>query len=120
MQASATQAGFSTNNVYYDQGTTAVSTAPTASYVQSQTAEALAQLAAATEEDRSTVSNLTDTNLHLMEQIANITRQITQKDGEIAELRKSIQELNLTICVFATTNNPRNPPTTSGRGGQGN
>eukprot|EP00957_Ditylum_brightwellii_P060632 4603618-Ditylum_brightwellii.AAC.2 len=64
MQASAAQARFSTNNVYYDQGTTAASISPTAPYVQSQTAEALAQLAAATEEDHSMVSNFTDTNLH--------------------------------------------------------
>eukprot|EP00957_Ditylum_brightwellii_P117622 8971330-Ditylum_brightwellii.AAC.1 len=49
-----------------------------------------------------------------------MTRQMTQKDSEIAELRKSIQELNLTIGAFATMNNPRNPPTTSGRGSRGN
>eukprot|EP00957_Ditylum_brightwellii_P128455 9797322-Ditylum_brightwellii.AAC.1 len=55
-----------------------------------------------------------------MEQVANMTRQMTQKDSEIAELCRSIQELNLTIHAFATTNNPRNPPTTSGRGGRGN
>eukprot|EP00957_Ditylum_brightwellii_P110568 8433474-Ditylum_brightwellii.AAC.1 len=119
MQVSAAQAGFSANNVYYDQGTTAASTSPTSSYVQNQMAEALAQLVAATEEDHSMVSNLTDTNSHLMEQVANMTRQMTQKDSEIAELHKSIQELNLTICAFATTSNPRNPPIASGRGGHG-
>eukprot|EP00957_Ditylum_brightwellii_P081077 6166532-Ditylum_brightwellii.AAC.1 len=46
-----------------------------------------------------------------------MTRQMTQKDSEIAKLCKSIQELNLTICAFATTNIPRNPPTPSSRGG---
>eukprot|EP00957_Ditylum_brightwellii_P133703 10194286-Ditylum_brightwellii.AAC.1 len=55
-----------------------------------------------------------------MEQVANMTRQMTQKDSEIDELRKSIQELNLTIWAFANANTPRNPPTPSGRGGRGN
>eukprot|EP00957_Ditylum_brightwellii_P082542 6275249-Ditylum_brightwellii.AAC.1 len=68
MQASAAQAGFSASNIYYDQGTPVASTTSTATYVQNQTAEALAQLAAATEEDHSTVSNLIDTNSNLMEQ----------------------------------------------------
>eukprot|EP00957_Ditylum_brightwellii_P000418 32096-Ditylum_brightwellii.AAC.1 len=54
MQASAAQAGFSANNIYHSQGTPTASTTSTASYMQNQTAEALAQLAAATEEDRST------------------------------------------------------------------
>eukprot|EP00957_Ditylum_brightwellii_P106109 8094301-Ditylum_brightwellii.AAC.1 len=45
---------------------------------------------------------------------------MTQKDSEIAELRKSIQKLNLTIRAFANVNAPRNPPTPSGRGGRGN
>eukprot|EP00957_Ditylum_brightwellii_P019114 1439555-Ditylum_brightwellii.AAC.1 len=120
MQASAAQVNFSANNVYYDQGTPVAPTTSTTSYVQNQTAEVLAKLAVATEEDRSMVSNLTDTNLHLMEQVANMTGQMTQKDSEIAELHKSIQELNLKICAFATMNTPRNLPTTSGRGGRGN
>eukprot|EP00957_Ditylum_brightwellii_P074461 5657783-Ditylum_brightwellii.AAC.1 len=49
-----------------------------------------------------------------------MTRQMTQKDSEITVLCKSTQELNFTICAFATTNNPRNPRTTTGRGGRGN
>eukprot|EP00957_Ditylum_brightwellii_P054102 4097894-Ditylum_brightwellii.AAC.1 len=48
--------------------TPVASTTSAASYVQNQTAEALAQLATVTEEDCSTVSNLTDTNSNLMEQ----------------------------------------------------
>eukprot|EP00957_Ditylum_brightwellii_P097825 7449294-Ditylum_brightwellii.AAC.1 len=54
-----------------------------------------------------------------MEQVANMTRQMTQKDNEIAELHKSIQELNLVIWAFANTNTLRNPPTPSVRGGCG-
>eukprot|EP00957_Ditylum_brightwellii_P048021 3646403-Ditylum_brightwellii.AAC.1 len=45
---------------------------------------------------------------------------MTQKDSEIAELCMSIQELNLTIRAFATTNTLRNWSITSGRGGRRN
>eukprot|EP00957_Ditylum_brightwellii_P111084 8470713-Ditylum_brightwellii.AAC.1 len=120
MQASAAQAGFSANNTYHDKGTPVTSTTSTTPYIQNQTAEALAQLAATTEEDCSTVSNLTDTNLQLMEQVVNMIRQMTQKDSEIAELCKSIQELNLAFQAFATANTLRNLPTPSGRSSRGN
>eukprot|EP00957_Ditylum_brightwellii_P196172 14946995-Ditylum_brightwellii.AAC.1 len=85
MQASASQASFSANNVYYDPNMASQSNVPTPSFIQSQTAKALAQLAAATEEDCSMFSNLTNTNSQLMEQVANITQQMSQKDSEIAE-----------------------------------
>eukprot|EP00957_Ditylum_brightwellii_P024773 1871988-Ditylum_brightwellii.AAC.1 len=51
--------------------------------IQEQMTEALSHLYAAMEEDRSTMSNLTTTNLQLMEQVANITTKVSTKDKEI-------------------------------------
>ena len=56
-----------------------------------------------------------------------MTRQMSEKDNKIADLRKSIQEFNLTICVFATNNSTASssiisrttPSNTGGRGNHG-
>eukprot|EP00957_Ditylum_brightwellii_P170100 12947667-Ditylum_brightwellii.AAC.1 len=89
--------------------------------MQQQTAEAIAQLAAAMEEDRSTVSNLSETNSNLVDQVTNMARQMDQKDEETTELRKSIQQSNVTIqsLVQNTTPTPRNPPKSGGQQNNG-
>eukprot|EP00957_Ditylum_brightwellii_P101884 7765486-Ditylum_brightwellii.AAC.1 len=51
--------------------------------VQEQMIKALSQLYAATEEDRSTISNLSNTNTQLMECVANLTTKLNAKDEEI-------------------------------------
>eukprot|EP00957_Ditylum_brightwellii_P143107 10904183-Ditylum_brightwellii.AAC.2 len=53
-----------------------------------------------------------------MEQVANMATQINNKDSKVAKLRKSTQELNLTIRAFATNQTPRAPAATGGRGGR--
>eukprot|EP00957_Ditylum_brightwellii_P183976 14013867-Ditylum_brightwellii.AAC.2 len=58
---------------------------------------AIMQLAAATEEDCSTVSNLLEANSQLVDQVANMARQMDHKDEAITELCKNIQQLNVTI-----------------------
>eukprot|EP00957_Ditylum_brightwellii_P050977 3866103-Ditylum_brightwellii.AAC.1 len=67
-----------------------------------RTADALSQLYAATEEDCMMVSNLTDTNQHLTEQVANLTTKLTMKDEEIKAMKKSIDNLTETIWAFTT------------------
>eukprot|EP00957_Ditylum_brightwellii_P050136 3800778-Ditylum_brightwellii.AAC.1 len=92
LQTSAAQAEYTANNMYAD-------------YSQDLAAEVIAQLAEATEADRSTVSNLATTNQMLLDQVANMMSQMLAKDDEIKELQKSIEQLNLTIRAFANTNN---------------
>eukprot|EP00957_Ditylum_brightwellii_P100621 7669793-Ditylum_brightwellii.AAC.2 len=65
--------------------------------IHKQMAEVLSQLYAATEEDRSTVTNQTTTNLKLMEQVANLTTKLSTKDEEIKALQHSLEELTATI-----------------------
>eukprot|EP00957_Ditylum_brightwellii_P097226 7404930-Ditylum_brightwellii.AAC.1 len=55
--------------------------------VQEQTAEALLQLYATTYEDRSTMSNLTNTNTQLTEHIANLAPKLNAKDDKIRALQ---------------------------------
>eukprot|EP00957_Ditylum_brightwellii_P106715 8141461-Ditylum_brightwellii.AAC.1 len=64
-------------------------------------AEALSQLYAATEEDRSIMLNLMTTNLQLTERVANLTTKLSTKDKEINALQRSLEELTATICTFS-------------------
>eukprot|EP00957_Ditylum_brightwellii_P057816 4384687-Ditylum_brightwellii.AAC.1 len=71
-----------------------------ATSINEQTAQALADFITATEEDISTVNNLTTMNSTLTNQVTNLTRKITEKDDKLADLRKSIKELTTHIKTF--------------------
>eukprot|EP00957_Ditylum_brightwellii_P104349 7947644-Ditylum_brightwellii.AAC.1 len=68
--------------------------------VQEQTVEALLQLCAATKEERSTMSNLTNTNTQLTECVANLSTMLNAKDEEIRALQCSIDNLTNTMRSF--------------------
>eukprot|EP00957_Ditylum_brightwellii_P000246 19345-Ditylum_brightwellii.AAC.1 len=51
-----------------------------------------------------------------MEQVANMVKQVNNKASEIAEPRKSIQELNITIQAFAMNQTLQALAATGGRG----
>eukprot|EP00957_Ditylum_brightwellii_P025761 1948427-Ditylum_brightwellii.AAC.1 len=61
--------------------------------VQEQTVEVLSQLYATTEEDRSTISNLSNVNTQLTECVANLTTKLNAKDKKIKSLQCSIDDL---------------------------
>eukprot|EP00957_Ditylum_brightwellii_P162679 12387906-Ditylum_brightwellii.AAC.2 len=75
LQANAPNIGYTANTVSEN--------------IQSQMAEAIAQVVAATEDDGSTVSNLSETISQLVNQVANMACQMDQKDEGITELQKS-------------------------------
>eukprot|EP00957_Ditylum_brightwellii_P105358 8031896-Ditylum_brightwellii.AAC.1 len=62
----------------------------------------MSQLYAALEEDYMAVSNLTDTNQQLTEQVTNFTAKLTTKDEEIKALKKSIDNFTETMYAFTT------------------
>eukprot|EP00957_Ditylum_brightwellii_P073250 5567852-Ditylum_brightwellii.AAC.1 len=110
LQANATKSDFTTHSMYDN--------------TASQMAEAIAQLAAAAEEDCLTLSNLSESNAQLVDQVANMTRQMTQKNEEIVELRRSIQQLTTTIQALITNDNTNTPhqnnqTNSGGNGGRG-
>eukprot|EP00957_Ditylum_brightwellii_P142338 10843994-Ditylum_brightwellii.AAC.1 len=81
------QAGYTANSVNAD-------------YLQEQGTDAIACLVEATKADRITVTNLSTTNQTLLDQVANMTAQMSAKDDKITELMKSVEQLNITICAF--------------------
>eukprot|EP00957_Ditylum_brightwellii_P012684 958980-Ditylum_brightwellii.AAC.1 len=68
--------------------------------INERNVQALADLINATEEDRSMVNNLASVNSTLMTQVANLTRNITEKDTKLTALRKSIKELTAHMKIF--------------------
>eukprot|EP00957_Ditylum_brightwellii_P011772 888333-Ditylum_brightwellii.AAC.1 len=90
LQEAAQQAGYTTNMAEI--------------IGQEQTAEALSQLYAVTEEDRSTMSNLTNTNTQLTKCVANLTTKLNAKDEEIRAPQHSIEELTTTMRTFTMAN----------------
>eukprot|EP00957_Ditylum_brightwellii_P055617 4214757-Ditylum_brightwellii.AAC.1 len=92
LQILAAHAGYTDNNVFVDSS-------------QSEAAKTIAQLAKATEADQSMVANSATTNETLLDQVANMTAQMSAKDNEINNLRKSIDQLNFTIQAFANKDN---------------
>eukprot|EP00957_Ditylum_brightwellii_P156339 11899947-Ditylum_brightwellii.AAC.1 len=60
-------------------------------------AQAIAKLAAATQSNQTTVANLVAANSTLMEQVANMSICLSDKDSEIALLRLSIDKLTVSL-----------------------
>eukprot|EP00957_Ditylum_brightwellii_P206590 15349129-Ditylum_brightwellii.AAC.2 len=92
LQTSAAQEGYTANNVFADSS-------------QSEAAKAIAPLEEATEAGQSMVANLAITNQTFLDQVANMTAQMSAKDNKLNDLRESIDLLNLTIRVFANMDN---------------
>eukprot|EP00957_Ditylum_brightwellii_P096932 7381880-Ditylum_brightwellii.AAC.2 len=84
MQMSAAQAGYTANSVFADNDI-------------NEMAEAIAQLAGVTQNDQTIVADLAASSSTLMEQVANMTTHLSDKDSEIASLQLSIDKLTITI-----------------------
>eukprot|EP00957_Ditylum_brightwellii_P065065 4935162-Ditylum_brightwellii.AAC.1 len=72
--------------------------------IQDQTADALQALATATSDDMHAVTNLSHTNVMLNDQVANLSKKVTERDKQVDELRKSIVDLTVTIRQLANNN----------------
>lgn len=101
-QLTAQGAGFHTaNSVTFDE-------------IQTQTADALANLATATASDRSTVSALTNTNSTLTEALATATTQLKTAQADISALKTKVTRLegNPSTRSNTRTDNRKPKPTT--------
>eukprot|EP00957_Ditylum_brightwellii_P099537 7582393-Ditylum_brightwellii.AAC.1 len=70
-------------------------------------ADVLQALATVTADDGQVVANLLHTNVLLNNQVANLSKKVTEKDTQIDELHKSIMYLTETIQSLANQNNSK-------------
>eukprot|EP00957_Ditylum_brightwellii_P038752 2929252-Ditylum_brightwellii.AAC.1 len=61
------------------------------------------------EEDRSTMFNLTMTNTHLTEHLANLTTKLSTKDKEIKDLQCILDKLMATMRTFSMASMMQQP-----------